>query len=51
MDDILNFFARRPIAQRALLTFTVALFISCAAQISAGPPSAAPVTITDLPVR
>jgi hypothetical protein len=37
MDDIIEFFARRPVAQRAFLAFTVALFLACAAQVSAHP--------------
>lgn len=37
MDEIYNFFARRPVAQRAFLAFTIALFAACAAQVSAHP--------------
>jgi hypothetical protein len=37
MDEIYQFFARRPIAQRAFLAFTIALFAACAAQVSAHP--------------
>lgn len=37
MEDIYQFFARRPIAQRAFLAFTIALFAACAAQVSAHP--------------
>jgi hypothetical protein len=37
MDEIFQFFARRPIAQRAFLAFTIALFAACAAQVSAHP--------------
>ncbi len=35
MDEIYQFFARRPFAQRAFLAFTVAVFAACAAQVSA----------------
>lgn len=37
MDDLYRFFASRPFAQRAFLAFTVALFLACAAQVSAHP--------------
>ncbi len=37
MDEIYQFFARRPVAQRAFLAFTIALFAACAAQVSAHP--------------
>jgi len=32
--------------QRLVLAFTTALFLSCAARVSAGPAPSAPVTIT-----
>jgi hypothetical protein len=35
MDEILQFFSRRPLAQRAFLAFTVAMFLACSAQIAA----------------
>jgi hypothetical protein len=35
MDDIVQFFTRRPLAQRAFLAFTVAMFVACAARIAA----------------
>ena len=35
MDEIVQFFTRRPLAQRAFLAFTVAMFLACAAQIAA----------------
>ncbi len=37
MDEIYKFFSRRPFAQRAFLAFTVAMFLACAAQVSAHP--------------
>jgi len=37
MDDIYQFFARRPFVQRAFLAFTVAMFLACAARVSAHP--------------
>ena len=37
MDEIFQFFASRPVAQRAFLAFTIALFAACAAQVSAHP--------------
>jgi hypothetical protein len=37
MDEIFQFFARRPVAQRLFLAFTVAMFLACAAQVSAHP--------------
>lgn len=37
MDEIYKFFANRPVAQRAFLAFTIALFAACAAQVSAHP--------------
>jgi hypothetical protein len=35
MDEIVQFFTRRPLAQRAFLAFTVAMFLACAAQVAA----------------
>ena len=37
MDELYQFFARRPAAQRAFLAFTVALFLACAAKVSIAP--------------
>lgn len=37
MDEIVEFFMRRPLAQRAFLAFTVAMFLACAAQVAAHP--------------
>lgn len=37
MEEIYKFFAARPLAQRAFLAFTVAMFVACAAQVSAHP--------------
>ena len=35
MDEIIEFFTRRPLAQRAFLAFPVAMFVACAARIAA----------------